>query len=260
MRGAMLRTISLILAALGAMAFAAEPVPRESEVFESQALGPVHVYLPAGPPNRLAVVLSGDGGWKPNEASGRTAAALAHRGVVALGVDVNQVFSAMAAPGGTPFDLAGLLHNLANEARRRYGGEGETILSGYSAGATLAYAAFAQSTPQRFSGLVTQGFCPDQETVNPVGNAAGSTIGYRLPKVPGWVYRPAPLPGPWAVIEGDREHGCPGGAVSSFIVHSPSAKLWTLHRMDHTFEPAANWASDLSEALTLVGVGAAPSH
>ena len=253
----MLRMIPLIVAALGTMALAAEPIPRESEVFESHAVGPVHVYLPAGKPSRVAVVLSGDGGWKPNEASGRTAAALAGRGVVAVGVDVNQVFSVMSAPGGGPFDLAGLLHTLAKEASGRYGGGDEALLSGYSAGATLAYAAFAQSGPQRFSGLVTQGFCPDQETVNPVGTATGATIGYRVPKVPGWVYRPAPLPGAWAVIEGDREHHCPGGRVSSFLSRSPTAKLWTLPRMDHSFEPAANWAGALSDALTFGGVPAA---
>lgn len=253
---AMLRMLLLGLAATGLMAFA-EPVPQPTESFQSKALGEVHVYRPAGPADRVAVVLSGDGGWKPQEASGRTAAALAARGVVALGLDVNQVFAVMAAPGGKPFDLAGALDALAREGAERYGARGRTILSGYSAGATLAYAAFAQAPAGRFSGLVTQGFCPDQDTVNPAGDAAGATIGYQKPKVVGWIYHAKPLPGPWAAIEGEREHGCPGGSVPKFVGRVPGAKLWTLPGMTHAFEPAEGWAAQLSEALTFTGVATA---
>jgi len=250
----------MLIAAVMAHAPAApDRPPAETAGFPSTTLGTVHVFAPAHAPTRIAVVLSGDGGWKPGEASGTTAAALARRGVLALGVDVNRVIALMARGGDRPLDLGAVLAAVAREGRARYGGGGPVILSGYSAGATLAYAAFAQSPPGRFQGLVTQGFCPDQETVRPVGDATGRTIGHRRLGALGWVYRPAPLPGPWAVIEGSREHGCAGGDVTSFVRSISAARLWRVTGISHGFGPSAAWAGDLSLALSWIGV-TPPTH
>lgn len=230
------------------------PVHVESGVFRSRTLGLVHVYAPARPATRMAVVLSGDGGWKLDEAGARVAAALAARGVLALGVDANQVTALMAREGGGGFDLGGALTSVAREASGREAAKGPVVLSGYSSGATLAYATFAQSPPGRFSGLITMGFCPDLETGRPVGGPDGSTMGYKRLLVRGWVYKAQPLPGPWAAIEGGRERACPGGDVKAFVGAVPHARLWTVKDMSHGFGPPSLWTGALSQALSWAGV------
>lgn len=241
----------MLIAAL-TVALAAAPQAAKPDAFASAGVGVVQALTPPKA-HGLALVLSGDGGWKPDEASGRTARALADRGIVALGVDVNQVFAEMRRSGQGAYDLGAALARVASAAKARYAVSGPVMLSGYSAGATLAYAAYVQSPPGRFASLLTEGFCPDQESPRPVGDGSGATIAYRKPGVPGWVYRPARSPGRWALIEGAKEHACAGGDVSSFARSIPMARLWTIADVSHGFGPQAKLAPTLTAALTWVG-------
>ncbi len=241
----------MLIAALAAALVAAAPsAPPTSDAFASAEFGVVHVLAPSRAKG-LALVLSGDGGWKPEEASGRTAEALAGRDVLAVGIDVNQVFAAMGRPGA-PYDLGAALARLSDEAKARYAVTGPITLSGYSAGATLAYAAFAQSPPGRFSNLLTEGFCPDQTSPRPVGDGSGRTIAYRKHAVPGWIYRPAPTPGRWALIEGAREHPCRGGDVAGFARAVPDARLWIVKGLSHGFGPPAALTPSLDRAAAWI--------
>jgi hypothetical protein len=237
----------MLIAAL-TVALAAAPRSATSDTFTSAGVGVVHALAPDRP-HGLALVLSGDGGWKPEEASGRTAQALAKHGVLSVGVDVNQVFSEMGRSAQGTYDLGGALARLASTAKARYAVSGPVMLSGYSAGATLAYAAFVQSPPGRFSSLLTEGFCPDQVSPRPVGGGSGDTIAYRKWGVAGWIYRPARSPGRWALIEGAKEHPCPGGDVSRFVRSVPQARLWTIAGLSHGFGPQAKLAPTLSAAI-----------
>lgn len=236
--------IVALVAASAVMAAA----PVETAHYAYQDLGEVHVFAPSGPARGVAVVLSGDGGWKPWEASGRMVEALAQRGVLALGLDANPTMAKMAADG-RPYDLAGEMRAVAADGAQRYHAAGPVYFGGYSAGATLAYAAAAQARPGEVAGLVTAGFCPDQDTGVPVGDAAGKTLGYRMRGVDGWVYRPAVLTEPWGLVEGGKEHGCPGGSVEVFIKAVPSARLWIAPGVRHLFQPPSAWKGQLDAAL-----------
>ncbi len=239
----------LSLAVLAVAASTLSPtVPIETASYPYEDLGQVHVFAPAGPPRGVAVILSGDGGWKPAEASGRLVEALAQRGVLALGLDVNPTIARMAR-GGTSYDLAAQMKAVAEDGARRYHAEGPVYLGGYSAGATLAYAAAAQASSGDVAGLVTAGFCPDQDTVNPVGNAAGVSMAFRMKGVAGWVYRPVDMKTPWGLVEGGKEHGCPGGAVETFVAKVSSARLFVAAGVRHSFSPPAAWRGQLDSAL-----------
>lgn len=224
------------------------PPPVETAAYASADLGQVHVFAPAGQPRGVAVVLSGDGGWKPWEASGRMVEALARHGVLALGLDVNATMARMAQ-GKAPYDLAAELSAVAADGARRYGAAGPVYFGGYSAGATLAYAAAAQAPAGSVKGLTTTGFCPDQDTVNPVGGATGASQGARRTGVDGWVYRPVDLKIPWALVEGGGEHPCPGGDVAAFAKAVPTARLWTATGVRHSFRPLSAWKPQLDAAL-----------
>ena len=238
----------LPILALAASAAVMAAAPVETAHYAYQDLGQVHVFAPSGPPRGVAVVLSGDGGWKPWEASGRMVEALAQRGVLALGLDVNPTMAKMAA-GRPPYDLAGEMRAVAADGAQRYHAAGPVYFGGYSAGATLAYAAAAQAPVGEVAGLVTAGFCPDQDTGAPVGDAAGQTLGYRMKGVDGWVYRPAALAEPWGLVEGGKEHGCPGGSVKAFAKAVPTAHLWTAPGVRHVFQPPSAWKQQLDAAL-----------
>ncbi len=239
--------MSFPVVALAAAALSAS-VPAETASYPYADLGAVHVFAPTGTPRGVAVVLSGDGGWKPWEASGRMVEALAQRGVLALGLDVNPTMVRMAK-GKAPYDLAGEMKAVAADGARRYHAEGPVYFGGYSAGATLAYAAAAQARSGDVAGLVTAGFCPDQNTVNPVGDAEGRSMGFRMKYVPGWVYRPVDLKVPWGLVEGGKEHGCAGGAVEAFVARTPSARLFVANGVRHSFMPPAAWKGELDAAL-----------
>lgn len=223
-------------------------VPVETSSYAYEDLGQIHVFAPSGAPRGVAVVLSGDGGWKPSEASGRLVEAFARRGVLALGLDVNPTMARMAK-GASPYDLAAQMKAVAEDGARRYHVEGPVYFGGYSAGATLAYAAAAQAAPGQVAGLVTAGFCPDQDTVNPVGDATGRSIGFRMKRVDGWVYRPVDMKTPWGLVEGGKEHPCPGGAVAEFVAKVPAARLFTADGVRHSFMPPAGWKPQLDAAL-----------
>lgn len=238
--------LPIVALTVSAAVMAAAPV--ETAHYPYRDLGEVHVFAPSGPPRGVAVVLSGDGGWKPWEASGRMVEALAQRGVLALGLDVNPTMARMT-PGAQPYDLAGEMRAVAADGAQRYHAAGPVYFGGYSAGATLAYAAAAQSRPGEVAGLVTAGFCPDQNTGAPVGDAAGHTLGYRMKGVDGWVYRPAVLAEPWGLVEGGKEHGCPSGSVDAFAKAVPSAHLWTAPGVGHLFQPPLAWKQQLDAAL-----------
>jgi type IV secretory pathway VirJ component len=237
-----------LVAALAASAAVIAAAPVETAHYPYADLGEVHVFAPSGPPRGVAVILSGDGGWKPWEASGRMVEALAQRGVLALGLDVNSAIARMPE-GGAPYDLAAEMRAVAADGAQRYHASGPVYFGGYSAGATLAYAAAAQAGPGEVAGLVTAGFCPDQDTGAPVGDAAGRTIGYRMKGVDGWVYRPVALAAPWGLVEGGKEHGCPGGSVEAFVKATPSARLWIAPGVRHVFQPLAAWKPQLDAAL-----------
>lgn len=238
----------ILPAALATVAALSASVPQETTHYPAGDLGEAHVFAPSGTPRGVAVVLSGDGGWKPAEASGRLVEALAQRGLLAIGLDVNAAMAQMSRDKAT-YDLSGELKKVAADAAHRYDVKGPLYFGGYSAGATLAYAAAAQSPRGDVAGLVTTGFCPDQETDAPVGDAEGRTIGHRVSHVAGWVYRPVALPMRWGLIEGDGEHGCPGGAVADFVSRVPTARLWTAKGVRHSFTPPQTWRPDLDAAL-----------
>ncbi len=241
----------LHLVALAASAAVMAAAPVETDHYWYGDLGAVHVFAPSGPPRGVAVVLSGDGGWKPWEASGRMVEALSQRGVLALGLDVNPTMAKMT-DGGAPYNLAAEMRAVAADGAQRYHASGPVYFGGYSAGATLAYAAAAQATPGEVAGLVTAGFCPDQDTGAPVGDAAGRTIGYRMKGVDGWVYRPVAMAAPWGLVEGGKEHDCPGGSVEAFVKAVPSARLWTAPGVRHLFQPPSAWKPQLDAALDRV--------
>ena len=237
-----------LVAALAASAAVIAAAPVETAHYPYADLGEVHVFAPSGPPRGVAVILSGDGGWKPWEASGRMVEALAQRGVLAMGLDVNQAMARMSE-GDAPYDLAAEMRAVAADGAQRYHASGPVYFGGYSAGATLAYAAAAQAPPGEVAGLVTTGFCPDQDTGAPVGDALGRTIGHRMKGVDGWVYRPVALTAPWGLVEGGKEHGCPGGSVEAFVKAVPSARLWTAPGVRHLFQPPSAWKPQLDAAM-----------
>ena len=122
---------------------------------------------PEGTPQSVAIFLSGDGGWNLGVVS--MAHALIDMGAVVIGVDIRQYLGALgkgARRENAPCQLiAGDFENLSHQIQKEIGMfvYHVPVLVGYSSGATVVYAALAQSPPGTFAGALSLGFCPDQD-------------------------------------------------------------------------------------------------
>ncbi len=112
-------------------------------------------------------------------------------------------------------------------------------LVGHSAGATLAYAALAQSAPGTFTGVLTLSFCTGLDLARPLcpGPALrGTAVPSGVELIPG-----GPLPGPWIALHGGDDQVCPAPAAAAFAAAIPQATFTAIAGVDHGYRDRTRW-------------------
>jgi type IV secretory pathway VirJ component len=205
----------------------------------------LRIYRPPGTAQRLALLLSGDGGW--SSGLGAVAQRLTSTGTLVAGIDSRALIESLAvdqsgciSPGADLADLAVWLrehYQLASPA---------PVLLGHSAGATLAFLALAQAPPGSFAGALTLSFCEDFDLSKPLCPAPA--FGYRAR--PGGV-RLSPagkLPAPWIALHALEDTECPAAAARGFVAAIPEARFVAVSGVTHSYHRFARWWGQLESA------------
>lgn len=215
----------------------------------------IHVYQPPGPAQRLAFVLSGDGGWSYN--IGSIARQLATHGTLVAGIDTRDWLAHLGSAAASCVSPGEELAALARELQTRYSlSRQPAVLVGHSAGATLAYVALAQAPPGSFAGALTLSFCADLDVQKPLCEARAVPS---LPRSGGVrLLPPASLAAPWVAFHGLADTVCPASDSQSFAAALPGARFVPLPSVTHSYQYRSSWWGPFAAAYAQLARTAAP--
>jgi len=237
------------LAAIPCLALACSAAaPARAETLEFPPFGAVAVYRPSTPIERVALFVSGDGGW--NQGVVDMARELQEMGWLVAGVDIRKYLARLESSKSACAYPAGDFEALGQYVQKKLALPQfiRPILVGYSSGATLVYAVLAQAPSGTFGGAVSLGFCPDLEIVKPPCKGSGLTVRPR-PKGKGFLLdAKASLAEPWRVLQGEIDQVCAPQATESFVAAIPTAKLYRLPKVGHGYSVPRNWLPQFREA------------
>jgi len=211
------------------------------ETFQFGRFGTVHMLIPTTRIDQVTLFAGGDGGW--NQGVNDMAQLLANQGTLVAGIDTVAYLQAANQGKDRCIYLAEDFENLAHAVEKRYRLKTYLlpVLSGYSSGATLAYAALAQAPLGTFKGALGLGFCQDIDVTRQVCRGRGLGTAPRA-KPPGMFFKPMPdLAEPLTILQGKTDQACPLPGVQEFARQIPSAKVLALPKVGHGFSVGKRW-------------------
>ena len=230
--------------------------PRAMEVPISSNLrlaevGNVTTYKPQGQVRGVVLFLSGDGNWNLGVVD--MAKALTQQGVAVAGISTPAFLKALEATKDKCINPNYALTALAQDVEHKLGLPHyiKPILAGYSSGATISYAALAQSPAGIFRGAVSLGFGPDINGTKPWCAAPGFTATAITKPEKGWLFAAVPhLSAPWLVLQGLDDQVVSPATTKAFTSKIPEAQLIELPKVGHGFSVGARWMPQFSAAFT----------
>ena len=239
-----------LFAAVGARA--ADP----AQTLEYGRFGRISLYRGPGEPHDFVVFLSGDGGWNLGVVS--MAERLAGKGAVVAGIDIRHYLAALEQAGEKCVSPDVDFENLSHFLQAKLGIKNylQPTLVGYSSGATLVYAALAESPDGLFKGALSIGFCPDLDLKKPVCKGSGIAATPRRDpqgRLKGVDFLPtAKLPGQWISLQGESDQVCPAPLTQKFIASVPGAEVVMLPKVGHGYAVEKNWVPQYEAAYARI--------
>jgi type IV secretory pathway VirJ component len=232
---------------------AAAPEQQEARELAAGRFGIVHVYLPAGQPQSVAIFVSGDGGWELGVID--MAHTLRAMGAVVIGVNISEYFASLRRAAQRPDAhcqmIAGDFESLSHQVQKQIGLREYhvPVLIGYSSGATMVYAALVQSPPGTFAGALSLGFCADQDFAG-AALCPGTGLRYKENSQHELVFEPATtLRQRWLALQGQQDQVCDPHAADEFAARVAGGALVKLPRVGHGFAVEHNWMPQFREAF-----------
>jgi type IV secretory pathway VirJ component len=220
------------------------------QILPTPMFGEVYLYYPKPNPGRVAVFLSGDGGW--NQGVVEMARKLASQNTLVAGVNIVRYLKTLAETVGNCSYPAADFEMLSQSVQKKMGFTEyiSPVLIGYSSGATLVYATIAQSPSTTFRGAISLGFCPDLLLTKPFCRGSGLEW-VPGPKGKGYSFLPAAgLKIPWVVLQGETDQVCNTAVTEEFVSKIPKAKLIRLPKVGHGFSVEKNWMPQFSSSFS----------
>lgn len=186
---------------------------------------------------------------------------LSAQGALVAGIDVRDLFSAFSHDRASCLSPGTDLADLAHYLRQRYAlPPSAPVLIGHSAGATLAYAALAESPVDTFAGALTLSFCADLDLLKPLCAAPAVRS---VPRREGVRLLPAAsaLPATWFALHGLDDSVCPAGEAREFAAALPGARFIGLPEITHSYHHLSRWWPAFESAwrqLVAPGPGESP--
>ncbi len=213
----------------------------------------VHAYKPKSEVRHFVLFLSGDGGWDDGLAD--IARSLAAQGALVAGIDTADLFAELEKDGGKCVFPVGDLENLSHFVQAYYKVPTyfTPILIGYSAGASLAYAALAQAPAGTFTGALSLSFCVDLDLRKPLCPAGALRYSPRKDDQ-GVRLEPAGkgLSAPWVALHGTADEVCPAAEARTFVSQIPGARFIELPGITHNYDDVARWMPQFDAAYASI--------
>lgn len=216
------------------------------------AFGTVRTFRPTGEPQHVLLFISGDGGW-----TGRTstmARAIAGNENLLIGIDVETYRDRSAKAKAGCVYAAADLEALSKyvQLKLKLPHYRTPVVAGYSAGASLAYAALAQAPPNTFRGALSLGFCPSLEFTKPLckGSGYAAHAGSKRGNLTDWILEPgAPLAQDWIAFTGDEDDVCEPRGVTEFMRKIPRGIYKEIPDTSHRYADPTLWVPSFRAAL-----------
>jgi len=219
--------------------------PQDSRALQTGRFGTVHVYSPTGPPQSVALFVSGDGGWELGVIN--MARALRAMGALVIGVNVQEYFASLRRTAQRADAhcqmIAADFESLSHQVQKQLGLREYhvPVLVGYSSGATVVYATLVQSPPGTFAGALSLGFCADQDFAG-AALCPGNGLHYTQNAQHALVFEPATnLKQPWLALQGQQDQVCAPHAADEFAAQVAGGALVKLPLVGHGFSVERNW-------------------
>jgi type IV secretory pathway VirJ component len=248
---------------IAALLVACLPSAAEERTVSFSSFGNVFVYSARPVPSRVALFISGDGGW--NRGVVDMARQLASLDSLVIGTDINRYLKNLSQGREQCSYVAGDLEELSKFVQQKleYPQYITPMLVGYSSGATLAYAALAQAPANTFAGAISLGFCPELTGAKPPCRGSGLEW-TRDPKRTGFALRPVKnLEKPWIALQGEVDQVCASATTRAYVQQVPLGQFVLLPKVGHGFGVQSNWMAQFKQAFTnvagAVAVQAEPS-
>ena len=229
----------IILAAIFVSESIAKPI--EEDHIEFGPFGPLTVYSQSFQPSHVILFVSGDGGW--NLGVIEMARELTSLNALVVGIDIVRYLKHLESQSERCSYPASDFEMLSKFIQKKlnYPRYVIPVLAGYSSGATLVYAVFAQAPPNTFQGAISLGFCPDLLLSKPL--CRGSGLEWENgPKDKGFIFMPAQhLQGPWVALQGTIDEVCDPQATGDFVKRVNTGRLVLLPKVGHGFSVPRNW-------------------
>lgn len=248
-KGKILLTLILVIILASALSGSAPPDSLNIDPF-----GKIFIYKKVDIPQNIAIIISGDAGWKYGVSD--FAKIFSEMNTLVVGVDILQYYKALHQSKEDCLMVASDFVQLTAAVEKKYNFSDykPPVIMGYSSGATLVYAILAQALSGTFIGGISIGFCSDIG----LSNSFCQTNGLILKADPtGKKYFLQPdikLGNPWIVLQGKLDKICNFREVADFVQRTNNAELIQLPNVGHDFSKQADfmpqWKKAFNQLLT----------
>lgn len=211
--------------------------------------GTVHLYYKTPHPSRVAIFLSGDGGWKLGVID--MSRELETMDALIIGVDAVHYLKELDATTDPCSNAVPDFEQMASFVEKSVGYPTyiPPSLLGYSSGATLVYGLMVQAPPATFVGGVSLGFCPDLWNTKVFCKGAGLES-KKNPKAAGYLFQIADnLKDPWIALQGTVDTICNPPDTESFVKQVANGEIVMLPKVGHGFSVPKHWMPQLKQAF-----------
>jgi type IV secretory pathway VirJ component len=205
-------------------------------------------FVPHTATNHVVLFISGDGGWNAGVVD--MARRIAAQQAVVIGVSYPVLKRTAAREGGCWY-VASDLELISHAAQKELNlpQYHPPILVGYSSGASLVYAALANTPAVTFAGGISLGFCPVLDAGREVCSGDAWSPEYDEKKRMNRLPPAKELPKDWYVLQGVQDQVCSVDTVRRFIAGIPKAHLVEVEGTGHGFSKPEHWGVPLDKAL-----------
>src|SRR5437660_306294 len=211
-------------------------------------VGTATAYVPRTPTSHVVLFVSGDGGWNAGVVD--MARRIAAQQAIVVGISYPALKRSAARDSGCWY-IASDLELISHAAQKalKLPQYHPPILVGYSSGASLVYAALANTPAVTFAGGISLGFCPELEVRREVCSGDQWSPDYDEKKKVNLLPPTKALPKDWYVLQGVQDQMCSIDSVRRFVAGMPKAHLIGIEGTGHGFSKPQHWAEAFDKAL-----------